>query len=59
MKDFFPSADHGSIIITSRLSNLRHGTGSKLDIVDNEQAMAILEENAERQGRIKGERMSN
>jgi hypothetical protein len=54
-KDFFPSADHGSIIITSRLSNLqRHGMGSKLGIVNDEKAMNILENNAGRS--IKGRR---
>lgn len=54
VKEFFPSADHGSILITSRLSNLeRHGTGSKLSIVDEEQAMEILENNAKRS--IRGE----
>jgi hypothetical protein len=46
VKDFFPSADQGSIIITSRLSNLeRLGTGSKLGVVTKEHAMAILELN--------------
>ena len=49
VRDFFPPADHGSIIITSRLSNLqRYGTGSKLSIVNDEQAMKILENNSER-----------
>ncbi|CAG8982451.1 hypothetical protein HYALB_00013982 [Hymenoscyphus albidus] len=49
VKDFFPDADHGSIIITSRLSNLqRYGRGSKLSIVDDEEAMTILENNADR-----------
>jgi hypothetical protein len=49
VKDFFPNADHGSIIITSRLSILqRYGTGSKLGIVDDEQAITILENNADR-----------
>lgn len=53
LMDFLPQADHGSIMITSRLSSLqRYGTGAKLDIVDLEQAMAILENNAERS--IKG-----
>ncbi len=54
MKDFVPSADHGSLIITSRLANLqRFGDGPKLDKVDDEQAKAILENNAGRS--IKGE----
>ncbi|CAG8983150.1 hypothetical protein HYALB_00014076 [Hymenoscyphus albidus] len=49
VKDFFPDADHGSIIITSRLSNLqRYGRGFKLSIVDDEEAMTILENNADR-----------
>ena len=49
VKDFFPPADHGSILVTSRLSSLqRYGTGAKLDIVNDEQAMEILENSAER-----------
>jgi hypothetical protein len=54
VRDFFPAADHGSIIITSRLSRLqRLRTGSKvlnskLGTVNNEQAMVILENNANR-----------
>jgi hypothetical protein len=48
VKDFFPS-DHGSILITSRLLSLRrYGTPLKLDIVKDEEAMAILENNADR-----------
>lgn len=53
VKDFFPIADHGSVVITSRLSNLqRYGIGLKLDIINDDQAMVILENNAQRQ--IKG-----
>jgi hypothetical protein len=49
VKDFFPNADHGSIVITSRLLILqRYGTGSKLGIVNDEQAITILENNADR-----------
>jgi hypothetical protein len=47
VKKYLPSADHGSILITSRLANLeRLGRGKKLDKVDDEQAKAILESNA-------------
>lgn len=47
VKKYFPSADHGSILITSRLASLeRCGDGQKLDKVDDEQAKAILENNA-------------
>ena len=47
VKKYFPSADHGSILITSRLASLeRLGHGQKLDKVDAEQAKAILESNA-------------
>jgi hypothetical protein len=47
VKKYFPQADHGSILITSRLANLeRLGYGKKLDEVDDEQAKAILESNA-------------
>jgi hypothetical protein len=47
VKEYFPPADHGSILITSRLANLeRLGYGKKLDEVDDEQAKAILESNA-------------
>ncbi|KAK4973985.1 hypothetical protein LTR28_010914 [Elasticomyces elasticus] len=47
VKEFFPPADHGSILITSRLANLqRYGEGLKVDGVDDEQAKAILENNA-------------
>ena len=39
VRKYFPSADHGSILITSRLANLeRLGHGKKLDKVDDEQA---------------------
>lgn len=57
VKDFFPSADHGSIIITSRLSNLQHTRSLKLGIVDDNQAMAILENSAGPQRQIKGNEM--
>jgi hypothetical protein len=49
VKEYFPDADHGSILITSRLSNLqRLGSGVKLGIVGANQARAILETNAGR-----------
>lgn len=51
---YFPSADHGSILITSRLASLqRHGSGVKVGTVAAEQARAILENNAGRD--VKGE----
>jgi AAA ATPase domain len=47
VEDFFPSADHGSILITTRLAGLfRTGHSWKLDKVDDEQAKTILENNA-------------
>jgi hypothetical protein len=49
VKGYFPPADHGSILITSRLSSLqRHGSGVKVGTVVIEQARAILENNAGR-----------
>ncbi|PSN58931.1 hypothetical protein BS50DRAFT_316695, partial [Corynespora cassiicola Philippines] len=47
VKVYFPHADHGSILITSRLANLqRHGSGVRVGAVDTEQARAILENSA-------------
>jgi hypothetical protein len=47
VKEYFPHADHGSILITSRLAGLQtHGTGVKVGKVTTEQARAILENNA-------------
>jgi predicted ATP-dependent serine protease len=49
VKEYFPDADHGSMLITSRLSDLqRLGSGVKLGIVGASQARAILEINAGR-----------
>jgi hypothetical protein len=49
IKKYFPEADHGSMLITSRLSDLqRLGSGVKLGTVDAEQARTILENNAGR-----------
>ena len=46
---YFPHADHGSILITSRLASLqRLGSGVKVGTVTAEQARAILENNAGR-----------
>jgi replication-associated recombination protein RarA len=46
IKEYFPHADHGSILITSRLSILQtHGIGIKVGTVATEQACAILEAN--------------
>jgi hypothetical protein len=46
-KKYFPHADHGSILITSRLANLqRLGANTKVGIVATEQGRAILENNA-------------
>jgi ABC-type dipeptide/oligopeptide/nickel transport system ATPase subunit len=47
VKVYSPDADHGSILITSRLASLqRHGSGIKVGTVNTEQARAILENNA-------------
>jgi hypothetical protein len=45
---YFPHADHGSILITSRLSSLQRllGSGVKVGTVAAEQARAILENSA-------------
>jgi hypothetical protein len=49
VKQYFPDADHGSILITSRLASLqRLGSGVKVGAVAAEQARAILENNAGR-----------
>jgi hypothetical protein len=49
VKGYLPEADHGSILITSRLAGLqRLGFGVKVGIVVTEQARAILENNAGR-----------
>ena len=49
VKAYFPDADHGSILITSRLASLqRLGSGVKVGAVAAEQARAILENNAGR-----------
>jgi hypothetical protein len=49
VKKYFPDADHGSILITSRLSSLqRLDSGVKVGTVAAEQARAILENNAGR-----------
>jgi hypothetical protein len=49
VKAYFPDADHGSILITSRLARLqRLGSGVKVGAVAAEQARAILENNAGR-----------
>lgn len=55
VKDYFPHADHGSILITTRLASLlRLGSGVQVGIVAAEQARAILEINARRV--VKGKR---
>lgn len=47
LKEYFPQADHGSVIVTSRLTDLqRHGTGVKVGTVEPKQAYEILESNA-------------
>ncbi|KAI1559240.1 NB-ARC domain containing protein [Pyrenophora tritici-repentis] len=49
VQTYFPHADHGSILITSRLATLqRLGLGVKVGTVAAEQARAILENNAGR-----------
>jgi hypothetical protein len=46
---YFPHADHGSVLITSRLASLqRLGSGVKVGTVAAKQARAILENNAGR-----------
>ncbi|PSN58549.1 hypothetical protein BS50DRAFT_538593 [Corynespora cassiicola Philippines] len=50
VKEYFPHADHGSVLITSRLAGLqRHGAGVRVGTVAAEQARAILESNAGRE----------
>ena len=44
VKEYFPTADQGSILITSRLASLWHlGTDIKLEPVDEVQGASILE----------------
>ena len=48
-RDYFPTADQGSILITSRLASLSQlGTGTKLEPVDEAQGTSILENSLER-----------
>jgi hypothetical protein len=47
VKKYFPDADRGSILITSRLASLQvHVSGIKIEMVNTEQARAILQNNA-------------
>ncbi|KAF2259631.1 hypothetical protein CC78DRAFT_502933, partial [Lojkania enalia] len=49
VNNYFPYADHGSILITSRLASLQtYGSGVKVGRVSTEQARIILENNARR-----------
>ena len=49
VKNHLPNADHGSVLITSRLSWLqKKGLGIKIGTVDAEQARAMLKSNAGR-----------
>ena len=49
VKEYFPIADQGSILITSRLANLWHlGPDIKLKSIDKVQEASILENNLER-----------
>ena len=49
VEDYFPTADHGSILITSRLASLSQlGMGTKLEPVDGVQGTSILENSLER-----------
>jgi hypothetical protein len=49
VQKYFPHADHGSVLITSRMASLqRLGLGVKVGTVAAEQARAILENNAGR-----------
>ena len=54
VKEYFPTADHGSILITSRLASLWPlGTDQKLEPVDEAQGASILENSVGRS--IEGE----
>jgi hypothetical protein len=54
VEDYFPYADRGSILITSRLASLQqHGLGLRVEKINAEQARAILENNAG--GAVNGE----
>lgn len=49
--NYFPEADHGSILITSRLSALHkdiHGRGLRVDKMGIVEAQQLLENNAEK-----------
>jgi hypothetical protein len=47
MKQFLPHADHGSVLVTSRLASLRkYGLELKVGILNAEQARAMLDNNA-------------
>jgi hypothetical protein len=49
VQTFFPHADHGSMLITSRLTSLlRLGSGVEVGTLTAEQARAILDNNARR-----------
>ena len=49
VRDYFPTADQGSILITSRLASLSQlGMGMKLEPVDGVQGTSILENSLER-----------
>jgi hypothetical protein len=48
VKEYFPQADRGSILITSRLTRLQFGVKVKVGTVTAAQARAILENNAEK-----------
>jgi len=50
VEDYFPTADHGSILITTRLASMRHlGSSFEVGVVGDEQARAILENAANKQ----------
>ena len=47
IESYFPAADHGSILITTRLPHLRlYGNSTHISRVDSEQAFQILTENS-------------
>jgi tetratricopeptide (TPR) repeat protein len=47
LEKYFPQADHGSILVTSRLPGLeRLGIGVEIGVIESAQAIAILESNA-------------
>lgn len=58
VEDYFPPADHGSILITTRLTNLQHlGNDLQVGLIEDDQQARNILENAARQ-RIEGRAIS-